>query len=122
MIGLTSLAKNTLLHNEWPGNIRELRNSIEYAINIAAGEYLTLQELPSRIISGKSAPPDAGGAPALPDASLPSFSLQDHMNRYERDIILKTLQDSKNITAAAKRLGLTRQALQYKMQKHNIIV
>lgn len=122
VIGLTSLAKNTLLHNEWPGNIRELRNSIEYAINVAAGEYLTLKELPSRIISGKGVSQDAGSSPALPDTSQPSFSLQDHMNKYERDIILKTLQDSKNITAAAKRLGLTRQALQYKMQKHNIIL
>ncbi len=120
--GLTGLAKNTLLQNEWPGNIRELRNSIEYAINMAAGEYLTLQELPSRIISGKGVSQDAGSSPVFPDSSLPSFSLQDHINRYEREIILKTLQNSKNITAVAKRLGLTRQALQYKMQKHNIIV
>ncbi len=122
VIGLTSLAKNALLSNEWPGNIRELRNSMEYAINVAAGEYLTLKELPSRIISGKGVSQDAGNSPALPDTSQPSFSLQDHMNKYERDIILKTLEDSKNITAAAKRLGLTRQALQYKMQKHHIIV
>ena len=122
VIGLTSLAKNTLLNNEWPGNIRELRNSIEYAINMATGEYLTLQELPSRIISGKGAPPDAGISPAFSDSSLSSFSLQDHMNKHEKEIILKTLQDSKNITAAAKRLGLTRQALQYKMQKHHIII
>ena len=57
----------------------------------------------------------------MPDLGQSAFSLQNHLNDYEKTIILNTLQNSENITAAAKKLGLTRQALQYKMQKHHNI-
>ena len=119
--GLTSLAKNALVNNDWPGNIRELRNSIEYAVNMTTGKYITLQELPARILPTKSTLEELNLPSVMPDLGQSAFSLQNHLNDYEKTIILNTLQNSENITAAAKKLGLTRQALQYKMQKHHII-
>lgn len=41
-----------LLKYEWPGNIRELRNCIEYLIYMG-GDYLTIEDLPSTIITDK---------------------------------------------------------------------
>lgn len=120
VVGLTNLAKNVLVHNDWPGNIRELRNAIEYAVNMTSNKYISLQELPSRMISGKNEQICANGAISIPEFEKTPFSLQNHMNEYEKSIILKTIHDSKSISSAAKKLGLTRQALQYKMKKHGI--
>lgn len=118
--GLTNLAKNILINNDWPGNIRELRNAIEYAVNMASDKYISLQELPSRIISGKNKQVLPNDPLPIPEFEQMPFSLQSHMNEYEKSIILKTMQNSENITSTARKLGLTRQALQYKMQKHGI--
>ena len=118
--GLTNLAKNILVNNDWPGNIRELRNAIEYAVNMASDKYISLQELPSRIISGKNKQVLPNDPLPIPEFEQMPFSLQSHMNEYEKSIILKTMQNSENITSTARKLGLTRQALQYKMQKHGI--
>lgn len=120
IIGLTELARNTLMNNDWPGNVRELRNSIEYAINMASGEYITLQELPARIVSGKNKTLCSELPIPIPEFNSNETTLQQHMNDHEKTIISSTLQNSKSITSAAKKLGLTRQALQYKMQKHGI--
>lgn len=120
IIGLTELARNTLINNDWPGNVRELRNSIEYAINMASGEYITLQELPARIVSGKNKTLCSELPIPIPEFNSNETTLQQHMNDHEKTIISSTLQNSKSITSAAKKLGLTRQALQYKMQKHGI--
>lgn len=120
IIGLTELAKNTLISNDWPGNVRELRNCIEYAVNMASGEYITLQELPARVVSGKNEAPGSELSIPIPEFNSSETTLQQHMNNHEKSIISNTLQNSTSITSAAKKLGLTRQALQYKMQKHGI--
>lgn len=119
--GLTRQAENALLNNKWQGNIRELKNVIEFAVNMATGDYITLQELPSRVVSDNYEKSNQNGKSIFSDTYKGGFSLQAHMNEYEKSIILKTLQNKKSITSAAKVLGLSRQALQYKMQKHGIV-
>lgn len=120
VVGLTELARNTLLSSDWPGNVRELKNSIEYAVNMASGEYITLQELPARLVSGKNEAVSPELSVPIPEFDSSETTLQQHMNSYEKSIISRTLQSSESITSAAKKLGLTRQALQYKMQKHGL--
>ncbi len=46
------LSKNTelLLYNyDWPGNIRELKNTIEFAVNMMDGNEIKVNHLPTRI-------------------------------------------------------------------------
>lgn len=48
---LDNECKNVLLNYSWPGNIRELQNTIEYAINMSDPDHLiTIESLPNRII------------------------------------------------------------------------
>lgn len=44
---------NVFKNYSWPGNIRELENSIEYAVNLESSNIITLNSIPSRIIEEK---------------------------------------------------------------------
>lgn len=44
-----------LRNHTWPGNIRELENSIERAVVLAEGDRITMQDLPQEILDGSSA-------------------------------------------------------------------
>ncbi|HHY90997.1 MAG TPA: sigma 54-interacting transcriptional regulator [Clostridiales bacterium] len=47
--GFTEEAFQRLYHYHWPGNVRELENVVEYAVNVAQGEYIDVESLPERI-------------------------------------------------------------------------
>lgn len=89
----------------WPGNVLELRNAMERAVRLAGtGEILT-EHLPSE---------------PMPIASSEG-RLREHVDSVERDAIIKALADSNhNQTHAAKRLGISRRALIYKMEKYGL--
>lgn len=113
--GLNDITKNVLADYNWPGNIRELRNAIEYAFNVSTGESITLKDIPEHILF-KNDNKQRYFAQEL----APSKTLFELVEEYERDIILNTLRQSKHISEAAKKLGVTRQALQYKIDKYRL--
>lgn len=43
-----------LINYKWPGNVRELQNVVEYAVNIAKDDIIKAEDLPKRLLSGKS--------------------------------------------------------------------
>jgi len=47
--GLTTAATEELLRYQYPGNVRELRNIIEYAVNVCPGERIGSSHLPTSI-------------------------------------------------------------------------
>ncbi|MBF4694188.1 sigma-54-dependent Fis family transcriptional regulator [Fusibacter ferrireducens] len=47
--GFHQSAEEILLHNSWKGNVRELENVIEYAVNMETSPYITLNSIPQRI-------------------------------------------------------------------------
>ena len=110
-------AKTTLLHYEFPGNIRELRNLIERAVLFCPGETLEAIHFPSDIQSGsrlstsqESATPTASSRPPDPLQIHISFRLGEYsLADLEDRIIAEVLQRSEgNKTQAAKHLGITR--------------
>ena len=44
---------NILLSYSWPGNIREIENVIEYAINMEASNIISISSLPDKLVKGK---------------------------------------------------------------------
>lgn len=93
----------------WPGNIRELQNAIEYAINICEGDYLSTNDLPRTIRKNNKTVRAAN-----------SVSTLDEM---EKDAVQKALrQNNGNITRAAASLGICRNTLYYKIKKYSISV
>ncbi|MGO9138592.1 MAG: sigma-54-dependent Fis family transcriptional regulator [Syntrophales bacterium] len=89
----------------WPGNIRELQNIMERAINICSGEVL-LPEYLSRELSGFEEPE--------------VLKAKDH---YERDLICSFLsQYHNNISRVAKSMGIARTTLYRKLRKYKLSI
>ena len=102
----------------WQGNIRELRNFVETAMNLVGDEHvLSVEHLPGYYEELLDY-----GLNHEPDVSIDlSKGLASYLERVENQIIEKTLKDfGYNISKAAESLNLSRQNLQYKIKKYNI--
>lgn len=53
VFGLEPGALRILCEYPWPGNIRELQNAVEYAVNITGGSYIEARDLPKKLLSGE---------------------------------------------------------------------
>lgn len=100
----------------FPGNVRELRNLVERACILASGDEITAHDL---VLSSDQLSDSQGHrkVPALP----PDMSLSDHLDSIEAELIRTALSESNGIQAeAARRLGISRSDIAYKIKKHAI--
>jgi DNA-binding NtrC family response regulator len=105
---LAADAEQALRRHGWPGNVRELRNLIEQAVLLCRGDTLELADLNLRA-QPAAAPPVA--EPAAP-RTLPEL---------EREALVQALmQTSWNVSRAARELGISRDTLRYRIDKHNL--
>ncbi len=111
--GFTKAAMDELCSHAWPGNVRELENCIERAVILAPGEEIAAADL-GLGLGGK-----AGSAGAAASAAVDVlFTGAIGLGRLEVEIIIEALRRSEgNVSSAARRLGLTRRALQYRVEK-----
>ncbi len=112
--GISPFAEKVLRDYRWPGNVREMKNVMESAFNLVDGETIRLTDLPDHLISGSGM---LGESSSPPDSDC---SLAEMMNRYEKEILEKTLKSAASLNQAAAKLQITRQALKYKIQKLRI--
>jgi DNA-binding NtrC family response regulator len=102
---ITEAAMEKLVAYHWPGNVRELENVIERSLVMAAGT-----ELDAGDIKLESAPRPR----AQDDAHFLPEGLS--LDQYEQDIIREALRRADgNKSQAARLLGLTRNALRYRL-------
>ena len=103
-------ARDALTGYTWPGNVRELKNAIERAL-VLCGDQITAADLPDKLR-------DAGQR-TRPVA--PAADMRGHLAEVERAAIVAALEaEGHNQTRAARRLGLSRRALIYKMEKYGL--
>lgn len=108
-----------LMNVPWPGNIRQLRNVLRYALAVSEGETIHLYDLPPEMLQASSLPLETiirsttSAAEQVPP---------DSMQYAERSAILNVLKKQKwNITGAATDLRISRATLYRKMKKYSII-
>jgi len=108
----------------WPGNIRELRHSIEHAVNITEKDVITIEDLPKYIdMIHKESDDIQENSGEEKNAVVINAPLNDMMNEYERKIISESLrQNNYNVLKTSKNLEVPRQTLYYKMEKLGIRV
>ena len=93
----------------WPGNVRELENVIHRASLLAGENKIESRHLPARVRAHANAAAPAGN------------ELAQRKRASERDAIEAALRATgNNLTHAAKKLGLTRQGLQFKLKQLGI--
>jgi two-component system response regulator PilR (NtrC family) len=116
---LSGAAVAELLRYDFPGNVRELENTLERAVALASGEQLEPADLALHR-SGPESEIAAEAATTTPDAALDT-PLPAYLDSVERKAILDALAKTGfNRTAAAKLLGITFRALRYRMQRLGI--
>jgi two-component system nitrogen regulation response regulator NtrX len=98
-------ALKKLIELSWPGNVRQLRNTVEKAVSLTSGLVIGLDDLPESVDEC--------------DRSQRAESISLHVARgeFERRFILQALEaEDWNVAAAAERLGLDRTNLYRKMK------
>ena len=111
--GFTKGALDELASHGWPGNVRELENCVERAVILAPGEEITAGDL------GLGLGAKSGSAGAAASAAVDVLFTGDiGLERLEVEIIIEALRRAEgNVSSAARKLGLTRRALQYRVEK-----
>lgn len=110
--GIHPEALNLLMQYEWPGNIRELENTIERAVILCLGEQITPHELPPQFFSEQIRAGTRSLATPQED-----FTLRD----VEREVIRTTLDKTgNNKSLTAKKLGIARQTLLNKIKEYKL--
>ena len=104
-----------LIRHPWPGNVRELKNAMEHAVVLADGGRIGAEHLPESV-RRREAPPAPAGV-AAPSAG----TVKDKLADLERRSIEEALAaENGNQTRAARRLGMSRRALIYKIEKYGL--
>jgi PAS domain S-box-containing protein len=129
--GFSSDCLNILSSYHYPGNVRELRNIVEYAVNVCPNETIRPEHLPKSIL----APPEPSAeyiahqelaerdsldrTTVSPDDISPSIRPVPAWGDIERSLIMKALtKTGGNRTKAAEALGWSRSKLWRKIKHH----
>ena len=126
--GFTDAVMNILVAYEWPGNIRQLRNTIRTMVVMADRDKLDVRDLPPEIHRVHRLPgvaPAKSGLPGLtntkrspaPASDTPGLSLDDMEKQAIIDALAKT---GNNRQAAAKLLGIGERTLYRKIREYKL--
>jgi len=103
-------AEKALCAYAFPGNVRELENTLERALALCDNQHIRAADL--------------NLAPALPASQAApgsKYPLQDYLDQMERAAILEALEQTRfNKTAAARVLGVTFRSLRYRLERLGI--
>jgi two-component system, NtrC family, response regulator AtoC len=106
---ITEAALRLLEDYPWPGNVRELENVIERAVVLCQGDTIGADLV------------DLHAAPRGVRDQLPGLRLDESLDRLEREMILRALEETKHVKArAARLLGISERSLWYKLRKHGL--
>jgi len=113
ILGFTPEAMRLMVAYPWPGNIRELRNSVEYAFVLARGKSIGREHLPEKIITFN--PMETKPLKGIEQNGMVRVGLS------EKEKLLNALQQADgNQTKAAKILDVSRITVWKRIKKHGI--
>jgi DNA-binding NtrC family response regulator len=104
----TDAAKRTIQTYTWPGNVRELRHQVSRAILLCYNHVVTEADLALPIYR-------------VSDNAASEDNQQSALDAAEKAILLQALAEARNnVSEAARKLGITRMTMRYRMDKHQI--
>ena len=110
--GIEPEALRFLCEHRWPGNIRELENTLERAVLLAEGTTITREDID--LLMPGSERGAAEGVIRLPPGGA-------RLQQVERDLVMQALERSAWVQKrAADLLGITRRALNYRIRRYGI--
>ncbi len=107
MLTISDEVMHVLKTCPWPGNIRQLKNTIERAVVLAKGDDITMKDLPEELKTIDAPPVNPAGKT---------------LRSLEAEAVVHVLQDcSGNKSKAAKILGISRKALYKRLTEYKIV-
>ena len=108
ILGFTPDAMDGLVSYNWPGNIRELRNAIEYAFVLCPSGAIDVSHLPPKITQ--------------PNVAQPKIQIIETTDAFsQKEELLQVLKQAKgNQSEAARILGVSRVTIWKRMKKFGI--
>ncbi|MDQ0197963.1 sigma-54 interaction domain-containing protein [Neobacillus ginsengisoli] len=109
---LDPMLEQWLIRYDWPGNIRQLENAVEYMINMAESDIIGFNDLPDYVLQQDFLSVESGG-----------LSLEQMLSEYERDVIQsyflaeKYRNDKEQI---ARELQISLSTLYRKLEKYQL--
>jgi DNA-binding NtrC family response regulator len=108
--GITAAALNMLIDYHWPGNVRQLENTIERAVALSRGTSGMIEVEDVHLDTAKSKTEVSSGIAFLPEGVT--------LEQWEDEMIREALRRANgNKSQAARLLGLSRNALRYRLGK-----
>ena len=107
--GVSSRAMDMLMNYDWPGNVGQLRDTIERAVVLTSGPVIHHHHLPVAIQSSGDS------------AAVPTLGLSEALEAYERDLLQDALRQARGVRSQAARLLMTSERVfSYRIRKHRI--
>jgi DNA-binding NtrC family response regulator len=107
---ISPAALDRLVDHPWPGNVRELENTIERSLVLASGDILQPSDIRLEAPRGQHAAASGQPVPLLPEGET--------LEHWEQMMIREALRRANgNKSQAARMLGLTRNALRYRLSQ-----
>ena len=108
--GIKPEALRKLMEFHWPGNVRELENIVERACALAPGPFIEASDIQIDHVAGRN---HSGQSPLLPEGKT--------LDQWEDELIREAYRRANgNKSEAARMLGLSRNALRYRLEKIGI--
>jgi len=108
ILGVTPEAMDLLTSYDWPGNIRELRNAMDYAFVLCPGGGIEKEHLPNKITSSIG-------------TYRPINDMDRHEHKTSAEALLQILREVDwNQSAAARKLGVSRVTIWKRMKKYGL--
>lgn len=115
--GVDSEVLNYFKKHNWPGNIRELENTIESAMNFADGDLLTMEDMQAQNIPTIIEVIANSSTPSIPKGKSLKYAVEE----YEKYLIKTALEETNNNCAqAARNLKLPKQTLHGKIKRYEL--
>nr|WP_321468279.1 sigma 54-interacting transcriptional regulator [uncultured Desulfobulbus sp.] len=112
IVGISSGALSLLMRYDFPGNIRELENIVEYSFILCEGGYIQPQHLPEPFVTGLEEHSPGGetstGPQSLEDIEKQAITLSLERNRWRK-------------MATCRELGISKDTLRRKIERYGII-
>lgn len=120
ILGIDEEVENIFKKYTWPGNVRELKNIIEGAFNITTSGFIKKNNLPEYLVNALKRDSNINQLPQKFTIDRDDFNLDECIKEFECSLIKAAISQTTNLTEAAKKLKISKQSLNYKMNKYNM--
>ncbi|NCE97666.1 sigma-54-dependent Fis family transcriptional regulator [Emergencia sp. 1XD21-10] len=114
VIGVSDDVMELFCQYPWPGNVRELKNVVEGAFNVLSSREIKMENLPLYLTTHYE------DEKSIMMNYEDSLSLTERVEEYEKRLIVRAIDSTKNISLAANKLKISKQALNYKLLKYGL--